>query len=186
MEHVVVRQAKSKDVREVAELFHCLWPKVSLAEHTQRNWLRCSPATSPELSRSPFSWPRTAAASLDLSRLIYARMPMDATLPVRPVTSRDGMLRLNADRDESEQNLSLQPRTGPASKVARRWPPTPGSIPKTPSVLTKRSGSRSWIAAYIIERIYKLGFQQYFKTSDAASATGRLHSARSRRPHRRW
>ena len=35
MEHVVVRQAESKDVPEVAELFHYLWPKASLAEHTK-------------------------------------------------------------------------------------------------------------------------------------------------------
>jgi aminoglycoside 6'-N-acetyltransferase I len=33
MEHIVVRRAELKDVPELAELFHCLWPKASVAEH---------------------------------------------------------------------------------------------------------------------------------------------------------
>lgn len=35
MEHGVVRPAESKDIREVAEMFNCLWPKVSVAEHAR-------------------------------------------------------------------------------------------------------------------------------------------------------
>jgi aminoglycoside 6'-N-acetyltransferase I len=35
MEHVVVRRAESKDVPEVAQLFHCLWPRASVAEHAK-------------------------------------------------------------------------------------------------------------------------------------------------------
>src|SRR4051812_29266255 len=35
MEHVVVRQAESKDIRNVAEMFHSLWPTASVAEHAQ-------------------------------------------------------------------------------------------------------------------------------------------------------
>jgi aminoglycoside 6'-N-acetyltransferase I len=35
MEDVAVRRAESKDVPEVAKLFHCLWPDVSVAEHAK-------------------------------------------------------------------------------------------------------------------------------------------------------
>jgi aminoglycoside 6'-N-acetyltransferase I len=35
MESVVVRRAELKDVPELAELFNCLWPKGSVAEHAQ-------------------------------------------------------------------------------------------------------------------------------------------------------
>jgi aminoglycoside 6'-N-acetyltransferase I len=35
MEHVVVRRAESKDLPEVVQLFHCLWPMASVAEHAK-------------------------------------------------------------------------------------------------------------------------------------------------------
>jgi aminoglycoside 6'-N-acetyltransferase I len=35
MEQVIVRRAKSTDLREVAEMFHCLWPEASAAEHAR-------------------------------------------------------------------------------------------------------------------------------------------------------
>jgi aminoglycoside 6'-N-acetyltransferase I len=35
MEHVVVRRAGSKDLQKVAEMFHCLWPEASVAEHAR-------------------------------------------------------------------------------------------------------------------------------------------------------
>jgi aminoglycoside 6'-N-acetyltransferase I len=35
MEHVVIRRAELKDVPELAELFHCLWPEASVAEHAK-------------------------------------------------------------------------------------------------------------------------------------------------------
>jgi hypothetical protein len=105
MEHVVDRRAESKDVPQVAELFNCLWPNGSVAEHS-------SELTALLAGNFPGSLPgivllaeELAVAVLHLSRLIYARTRTAATLPVRSVTSRDGMLRLPTGGDESEQNL---------------------------------------------------------------------------------
>jgi aminoglycoside 6'-N-acetyltransferase I len=33
MEHLIIRRAESKDVPEVAEMFHCLWPEASVDAH---------------------------------------------------------------------------------------------------------------------------------------------------------
>ena len=35
MEHVVIRRAGSKDILEVPEMFHGLWPEASVAEHAR-------------------------------------------------------------------------------------------------------------------------------------------------------
>jgi hypothetical protein len=66
------------------------------------------------------------------------------------------MSRLHTGANEWAQGSLAQRKTGLEIKVARKWLPTPAWMLSTPSVLTKPSGSRSWTAAYIIERIYNL------------------------------
>lgn len=66
------------------------------------------------------------------------------------------MSRLGAGADESEQGWSPQLRNGLENKAARKLLLTRGWMPSNPSMLTKRSGSRSWIAAYIIGRVCDL------------------------------
>jgi hypothetical protein len=156
MEHVIIRRAESKNIRAVAEMFNCLWPRLALL-NTHGNWFHCSPKTPLDVFPTSFSWPRNrTAVLLALSRLTYAHTRMVATLLTQSLTSKDGMLRLHTGEDESEQNLLRRPRTGLEIKVPQRWPPIPGWMPSTPSVLTKHLGSRSWIAVYIIERTCNL------------------------------
>jgi|SRR5690242_8014781 hypothetical protein len=105
MEHVVVRRAESKDVPELAEMFHCLWPSASVAEHAKEVVALLADNLSVVLPALAFSWPRSWAVALsDSSRSICARTRTDAILPVPSVTSRDGMLRRRIGADELEQN----------------------------------------------------------------------------------
>jgi hypothetical protein len=80
MEHVVIRRAESKDIREIAEMSNCLWPQASVAEHARE-------LTSLLAENIPGRFPDIVLVAeepvgplLALSRLTYAHTRMVATL----------------------------------------------------------------------------------------------------------
>src|SRR4051794_21616218 len=83
-----------------------------------------------------------------------------AILPGQSGTSRDGTSCPPAAAEESGRDSLRLRRNGLAVKAASRWLPTPGWTHSTPNVLTKRLDTRSWIAAFTIERICETGLAE--------------------------
>lgn len=156
MEHLIIRRAESKDVPEVAEMFHCLWPKASVDQHADELAALLAGSFPQQLPDIVLLAEQPGGRVVGFIE-VDLRSHADGCNPSRPVGYiEEWYVAPTSRRRESEQGLLPQPRTGLEHKDARGLLLTHGWMPSTRSVLTKHSGSRSWIAAYIIGRVCDL------------------------------